>query len=590
MVEQIWEIGRAMFLFLSFWGYIFVAVRFGKIKGWFAPIVCMSGIALILFWAGLFNCLTVAADLILTGGIAGFSIFLILCIQGKTGHLKWNPAEFCFGVGAAAFILLSLNLRLIHYDNFSHWAVIVKYLLSAGKLPGADITLIPFRDYPPGSSMFIYYVCRYAGHSQGMMLLAQNSMILACFLAVFGIVKEKRRFLLYSFLGMGCSVLSYLNLTIRMNNLLVDFLLPLLTMASVAVSYRCRTDRRKFCIMQITLLGFTAIVKSTGGFFAGVAGVYALWELFRSEKRSERIKEKTGGKLFCAATIICGAVLPPLAWQYHLDTQLAGFKGKFEGGFHVGRELYGQVTENFLKTALDLSGRAAQMFFLCIVLAAAAILYARFKLRKRWRLELILPAGIVMTVLYYAGMLYMYLHSMPEEEAVRLAGFERYACSVIVLFAGVLIMGATVDLEHSFAVDIDMRGAYRAFSSPGAKRRYQYAVLGTVILGANFLYSEFNGLRSIQETYETSLPGQAEQIMGDRWYENGVPDKGKYLVIASDEDGQVSSGEVRYVCRYLLWAPDVEVTDRLSESELAEAGKKYDHIFILDETSPSGSR
>ena len=78
--------------------------------------------------------------------------------------------------------------------------------------------------------------------------------------------------------------------------------------------------------------------------------------------------------------------------------------------------------------------------------------------------------------------------------------------------------------------------------------------------------------------------------MGDRWYENGVPDKGKYLVIASDEDGQVSSGEVRYVCRYLLWAPDVEVTDRLSESELAEAGKKYDHIFILDETSPSGSR
>lgn len=132
---------------------------------------------------------------------------------------------------------------------------------------------------------------------------------------------------------------------------------------------------------------------------------------------------------------------------------------------------------------------------------------------------MILPAGIVMTVLYYAGMLYMYLHSMPEEEAVRLAGFERYACSVIVLFAGVLIMGATVDLEHSFAVDIDMRGAYRAFSSPGAKRRYQYAVLGTVILGANFLYSEFNGLRSIQETYETSLPGQAEQIMGDRWYE-----------------------------------------------------------------------
>ena len=118
-------------------------------------------------------------------------------------------------------------------------------------------------------------------------------------------------------------------------------------------------------------------------------------------------------------------------------------------------------------------------------------------MKKKWRLGWILVSGIAVTVLYYAGMLYLYLFSMPAEEALRLAGFERYACSAAVLFAGSLIMGTTVDLEQSFAVDIDERGAYRAYSSPGAKRKYQWAVLGTVILGINFLYSEFNGLRSI---------------------------------------------------------------------------------------------
>ena len=194
--------------------------------------------------------------------------------------------------------------------------------------------------------------------------------------------------------------------------------------------------------------------------------------------------------------MLCGAALPSLAWQRHLDVDLAGFEGKFEMGktaveygAPVGEEFYGQVTRDFLETSFDLSGRAAQVFIVCIALAAGAVLYARFHMKKRWRLRYILPAAIVMVVLYYVGMLYMYLYFMPAEEALRLAGFERYACSVMTLFAGVLIMGAAVDMEGSFAVDIDERGAYRAYSSPGAKRRYQYAVLVTILIGVNFLYS-----------------------------------------------------------------------------------------------------
>jgi len=54
------------------------------------------------------------------------------------------------------------------------------------------------------------------------------------------------------------------------------------------------------------------------------------------------------------------------------------------------------------------------------------------------------------------------------------------------------------DMERSFAVSIDERGPYRAYSSPAAKRRYQYGVLGTFLGAVNFLYSEVNGLRSIQ--------------------------------------------------------------------------------------------
>ena len=80
----------------------------------------------------------------------------------------------------------------------------------------------------------------------------------------------------------------------------------------------------------------------------------------------------------------------------------------------------------------------------------------------------------------------MYLYLMPREEALRLAGFERYACSGMTLYAGILLLQAVADLEGSFTVDIDLRGAYRAYASPASKRRYQYAVLGTFPAGDQF--------------------------------------------------------------------------------------------------------
>ncbi|HJD47255.1 MAG TPA: hypothetical protein H9909_10480 [Candidatus Mediterraneibacter norfolkensis] len=594
-MELTGKILRTAALCLSMWGYFFAVFRFGKVKIWFVPIVTMAGMGLVLFWGALAGVLKQTAGLLLLGGLAGAVSFLVLLCRKRIRLPGLSLFGVCFAAGIIVFVWLTLSLKLVHYDNFSHWALIVKYLLSADQLPGADTELIHFRDYPPGSSLFIYYICRYAVHSQGVMLLAQNSLIFACFFSVFGIVREKRRFLLYSFLGMGCAVLSYLNLTIRINSLLVDFLLPLLSMASFAVSYRCREEKGKLCILQILLLGYTGIVKSTGLFFAGIAGVYALWKIFRQEKASPEtiLQGKTApGKrirrFLYAVLLVIGMVLPFLAWRYHLETDLAGFTGKFEiggggsEGAPVGEALYDAVTRDFIRMALDPEERAVQVFLLCNVLSLAAVLFARLKMKRRWNLGKALVIADIVVLLYHVGMLYMYLYTMPAEEALRLAGFERYACSIMVLAAGMLIMVTVTDMERSFAVSIDERGPYRAYSSPAAKRRYQYGVLGTFLVAVNFLYSEVNGLRSIQQDYANTLPGRVERIVGDHWYEGTETDEKSYLVVASDREGQVSDGEVRYVCRYFLWAEDVDVTDGTDGELLEEADGKYDRVIILD--------
>lgn len=102
--------------------------------------------------------------------------------------------EISFLLIGILFLVLSFFLKMQHYDNFSHWAVIVKNMLTTNHFPTVQDELIAFKDYPPGTSVFIYYVCRFWGNSQGMMLMAQNALLLAGFFAIFGMIREKEDF------------------------------------------------------------------------------------------------------------------------------------------------------------------------------------------------------------------------------------------------------------------------------------------------------------------------------------------------------------------------------------------------------------
>ena len=55
-----------------------------------------------------------------------------------------------FGAISASLI----ETRFVHYDNFSHWAVVVKYMLATNRIPDAASAIIDFKSYPLGSSSF----------------------------------------------------------------------------------------------------------------------------------------------------------------------------------------------------------------------------------------------------------------------------------------------------------------------------------------------------------------------------------------------------------------------------------------------------
>ncbi|WP_426333785.1 hypothetical protein ACN9MH_29080 [Paenibacillus silvae] len=578
------QLVMGILLIVSMVGYMQFVRKVMSIRWEFIPIFVFSAIACIVYFAGLAGQLFTGSIVVLVGGLLLFRGRVIRALyQNKRGEgsLSFSLFQMSFLGGVFIFLIILFHTELTHYDNFSHWAIVVKDMLSTNAFPTPDSDLIEFKNYPLGTSSFIYYICRFMGHTQPIMLLAQGLLIFSCFYAMFGIVSEKKRFLLYAFLGFGLSTLSFFNLTIRITNLLVDFLLPIYALAMISAVYQYRHDIIRACIIILPLAGMLTIIKSTGIIFAAIGLIFLVY-MWLAHK--QRFNWKVG---LAVLGTITGSLLPYFSWSWRMATVFHGVNNKFEGAsaaLKAGKtaEQKWEILVLFLKSSVDITTRPVLGLVIFQIAAIAASIVAYVVLKKKWNLWKALIALDVVVVLYYAGILALYLFSMPLDEAIRLAGFERYASSIVVLFAGGLVLCAAVDIERTFHYRIGEVPDYQAFKSVQSKRRYQQGIIACTALAVTTLLSEYNGMISITKTYDKTLPYEVHAVTGDRWYTGGKEDMSRYLFYGSDRDQQVTSYYMQYVGRYFLYAPNVDGIVLFYEDNMDNLLSNYDYLVVVE--------
>ncbi|MEK3705494.1 hypothetical protein MKY87_15460 [Paenibacillus sp. FSL R7-0198] len=569
-------------LIFSFLGYMQVVRKALSLRWEFIPVFVFSSIACFVFLSGLAGQLFTGSLVILIAGLLFYGGMLFLRLRrGASLRMSFSIFQFSFLAGTFVFLLLLFQNQLTHYDNFSHWAIVLKQMLSTDAFPTPDSNLIDFKNYPLGTSSFIYYVCRFMGHSQSVMLLAQGLLIFSCFYAMFGIVSEKKRFLLYAFLGLGLSTLSFFNLTIRITNLLVDFLLPIYALAILAVIYQYRNEIQKACIVVLPLAGLLTIIKSTGIIFAAIGLIFLVYSWL---KHKQKFSWKTA---LAVVGTICGALIPYFGWSWRMATVFQGIDNKFDvatSGIQAGKtpEQMRDILWTFLKASTDLTTRPVIGIVIFQLIAIAASVFAIVVLKKKWNLWKALIALDVVLLLYYAGILVLYLFSMPLDEAIVLAGFERYASSIVVLFAGGLVLCAAIDLERSFHYRIGEVPDYQSFKTVETKGHYQKGIIGCMAVAATILLSEYNGIVSIAQSYDTTLPYKIHAVTGDRWYSGGQEDNNRYLFYASDRDQQVTNYYMQYVGKYFLYAPHVDGIVLFYEDNMDNLLSGYDYLVVVE--------
>lgn len=580
-MDKIISICISIGFILSCIGYLLCAKHILKVPFAFIPAFVLSSITVLVYFGGIFNALYPIACTLYVGGIIALIWWFKCCYKKININIKsFHLLDLCFLLGSLPFILLLTQEHLQHYDNFTHWAIIVKVLLTTNAFPTTANHLIEFSNYPIGTSSLIYYFARFLGHSDGVLLTAQGLLIFSLFYAIFGVLEKPKCFLLVTLLGAGLSTLSFFNLTIRINNLLVDFILPILTLACWAIIFRYKDKPKQELILLLPLLALLLIVKSTGILY--FAFVICAWII---ETRKSCWKFQDILKALCTFVI---SFTTYAAWRYRMMTVLADANNKFSisnsalentNAIKTTTDIR-LIIKTFIHTSLDITTRPFLGFILGNIILISIYLFIKLIKHQRWK-KILHSLFLLdfMVIAYYLGILALYVYSMPLDEALTLAGFERYASSIIVLFIGGLVVQVTLRFEEY--LKYNENGTIK-FKTPIEKQNYQKSVLISIAVMILILTSEYNGIISTDSSYNTSLPNTIKSVVGDHWISNGKEDKNKYLLYGSDSDGQMTSYYFQYLARYYLYAPNVDAVCIFYEPNLDNLLSNYDYLVIVE--------
>lgn len=554
----------------SFLGYILFINRKLKVRGEMAPLLFIGGVSILSLISGIFNMLIYTNILILLTGLVFFYTMLKDILRSNTKkqllQMLINPNLIIIAVIFIYFIIISSRLHIIHYDNFTHWALVVQDMLELNQLPNFE-SLITFRSYPLGSALFIYYCCFWLSSAENVMIIAQSIILVSSLCTLFAFVPKKRsgwiyRLLIISFILL-CSVFC-----MSFKELLVDTILATVGIGAISVIIYYYKDLKKISFLSAVLSTFLVMIKNSGIYFFVINTLVVLYRAYKGIKNQEFTKKQA------LKTIAISIVLPffiMVIWKAHLPY---AFGKNASMGFHNMSILrYGgqmlrldidtlmKILKLFFSEIINIRGRILQSILVINIVYGIYLLSTYFSNRK-WNKSIIFSWLIsdVIYVAYLLGTLAMYIFSMPVNEALYLAGYDRYLSTIIMYLFGILVICLLKN-------DVQASG-----------RKVINSIVAGVLIAVFSLniYTSDTKLNILGiDAYDTSIKATMDKIKAQYDF---YPEK-TYAVCIVGED-TLDSGYIRFMAKYTFRTNNITIVKQLKE-ETKEYLKTCDYVIIL---------
>ena len=533
---------RMLLLLLSMTGYVMLLCK--KIRFEFSIGLLFTAIGSLTFFAGIFNVLPESSLLILAGGI-----LCLVCCAGRVQLFGKKPgfSLVFFFFGLCAFFIILYEKRFLHYDNFSHWAIVLKSILQNDRFPNALDKFVDFKSYPLGSASFIYYVVKVSGiHSEWMQMYAQAILMLGLMMGLFCFASgtAEKVFVSFGIVVLLCANISFVDL-------LVDTLLPVTALSALAYCVYAydKEEHSTGIIWVLPWLTFLVSIKNSGLLFFALIVLFCAINVRRP---TENIK---------ALLVLCAVPLATLAiWKKHVElTFQNGHLSKHSMSIENFRTVFGEksiediteIVRLFVTECISLHNIVSVSLILAILLCA--FLFGRDKSQRR-----LLIYAMVSYLLYQIGSLGMYLFTMPTSEAINLASFDRYHATIKIFIAGLAVLSM-------------VRGVG---SLPEKKNQYKnLAVFCAAVMLCFSLKPNFQNYK-VKEDNSAHIRYTLDSIL----CQHEVLPERKYLYLV--ESGYKDYGYLIFLSRYLLSAEDSSY-GAASNIEEYERWKYYDYLITL---------
>ena len=397
-------------------------------------------IGLFEFILGILNQMKIGS-LVLVVVAMGYLLYSIikkeLTIKKGLDFIK-NPVNLLLILCFIYITVLGYNLHITHYDNFSHWGLIVKTMFKKNMLPNFEHAYIDFKGYQPGSACFIYFVGLLIGKAESSMIIAHNYLIFAYFSVLFSFIGKKKK-IVKSFLLVCLYVFIMANSLVAFNNLLVDVLVAVCFLYLVCVGYQYQDNLKKLLKFSIPVVAFLFLIKNIGLILDGFFCLYILYLGIKNKKFKLSINTVITIGLVLLATLFIWQGHVSLAYgsaalesKHSLSPQniIASVKELGMDNFKLFLKIYGT---NLLK----IKDNIANIFIIALNVSAIPLLF--FKKERKGLLKFVLVLdGLYLLYWFILGALYIL--SMPWGEAKVLASYDRYMMTIIVIIYSLFVL------------------------------------------------------------------------------------------------------------------------------------------------------
>lgn len=485
------------------------------------PLTVFS-LILVHFLSGVMGFLRLGTYIAISVSTLLYLAALITCVQKRTFRLFLKrfltPG---FAVFSVIFVIITVfNYgRLVYiWDEFSHWADVVKSMYIIDDLSTNPSANAAFASYPPAMSLFQYFAQNLNRTITGNRVFEEWRLHSAYQLAAYSLLLP---FLRNTRWG-TCSAIFIKGAVVFVlpavfysfySGIYIDAFLGLL--AGFCFAYAVLNNSKPLDNTVLTLgIAVLVLTKDVGMLFAVLAGIVFLLSTNYRCITGTGISKASTFKLFIGIVCVSTAIiLPKILWdfmvesnhvnrafssQVDLSTFLSIIVGQDKSSYRW--ETYVSYLKAFVESRFAISNWGLQMstaMVLTALLSAIWLSSARIGKNNPDRythLTIGKIAGMVVVLVYLAGMLMTYMFKFSTYEAPRLASYERYM--------GILF---TMLLVYLFAIINETQEGTKGIRHNGKRAIIVLTALFVFLAPIGRVYHFFSG-EYVQFGYNTRKP------------------------------------------------------------------------------------